>query len=148
MKQKQQARPAGKRRLTASERARRARLSDRLQVWISRTLVRAVTLKAKEIRYERGRDGLTVQFRKGNSVLEVIGPCRRYQDKAIPRLNLMGQQGLPKRFKDETGRFLTVWGDREWNCPVTYTRTRSGERVVVRFTGWKPYTGLKGQGHD
>jgi hypothetical protein len=68
-----------------------------------------------------------------------MGPYQRYQDKAIPRLQKMGEQGLRRRYKGETGRFFTVVDDRELNTPIFYTRTRSGERVVVRFTGSKPY---------
>jgi type II secretory ATPase GspE/PulE/Tfp pilus assembly ATPase PilB-like protein len=119
-------------------------MCDGLQDWIGRTLVRAVTLKAREIQYERGRDGLTVRFRRGEDVLETLGPYKRYQHTAFSRLDRMGRQGLPKRLKGETGRFLTVWDGREWNCPVFHTRTRSGERVVVRFTSSKPDTGPRG----
>ena len=114
---------------------------DGVQNWVEKTLVRAGALKAREIRYERGRDGLTVEFRRGNRVLETAEPEKRYQDAVIPRLEKMGQQGLPRRCRGETGRFLTVLDNREWNTPIFRTRTRTGERMVVRFTSSKPCKG-------
>jgi type II secretory ATPase GspE/PulE/Tfp pilus assembly ATPase PilB-like protein len=126
--------------LTKTERKALAQVSyDNLQQWINKSFIRAVRLKANEIHYERGKDGLTVQFRYRTDVLKAMGPYQRYQDKAIPRLQKMGEQGLRRRYKGETGRFFTVVDDRELNTPIFYTRTRSGERVVVRFTGSKPY---------
>jgi type II secretory ATPase GspE/PulE/Tfp pilus assembly ATPase PilB-like protein len=130
-------RAAGKPQTEAERRLLASR--DGLGQWIGGTLVRALRMKADEIQYERGRNGLTVQFRKGNKVLEAMGPFVRYQDKAIARLIRMGQQGLPRRSKDESGRFLTVVDGREWNTPLFYTETRSGERIVVRFTSSRPY---------
>jgi type II secretory ATPase GspE/PulE/Tfp pilus assembly ATPase PilB-like protein len=140
VKEKEHTRPAGRRPQTETERRLQAS-KDNLGQWIGGTLVRALRMKADEIHYERGRDGLTVQFRKGDKVLDAVGPFRRYQDKAIPRLIRMGQQGLPRRDRKESGRFLTVVDHREWNTPLFYTETRAGERVVVRFTRSRPYTG-------
>jgi len=114
--------------------------TDNLGQWIGKTLVRGLHMKANQICYERSRAGLTVQFRKGEEVLEALGPFKRYQDRAISRLVRMGQQGLPRRSKDETGRFLTVVDGCEWNTPLFYTETSSGERVVIRFTVSKPCT--------
>ena len=131
MKQQNKGR-AGNKKLTKAQRAYVARYGL-LQVWIERTIVRAVTLKADEILYERGKNGLTVEFRRRGNLLEALGPYKRYQDRVIPRLDLMGRQGLPKRCKGETGRFLTAFGGREWNCPLFHTQTKSGERVAVRF---------------
>jgi type II secretory ATPase GspE/PulE/Tfp pilus assembly ATPase PilB-like protein len=140
MKQKKPTRHAGGRPVTNAE-GKIVASYDNLQQWINKSVIRAVRLKANEIHYERGKDGLTVQFRKGAEVLKAMGPYKRYQDKAIPRLQKMGEQGLPRKYKGETGRFFAGVDDREWNTPIFYARTRSGERVVVRFTGSKPYTG-------
>jgi hypothetical protein len=141
MKQNRPIPHAPGRRLTKAERKMLASY-DNLQHWINRTLVHAVRLKAKEIRYERGRDGLVVEFRSGARVLKAMGPYQRYKDRAIPRLGKMGQQHLPRKFKGETGRFFTVVDDREWNTPIFHTKTKSGERMVVRFVSSKPYKPL------
>ena len=126
--------------LTKAERKALAQVSyDNLQHWINQTFIRAVRLKADEIHYERGRDGLTVQLRKGAEVLEAMGPCQRYQDRAIPRLKLMSQMNLSEERSPQTGKFGALVDDREWNTRVVYTGTKSGERIVVRFTGSKPY---------
>ena len=142
MKQKRPTEHASGRPLTKAERKMLASY-DNLQLWINRTLILAVRLKTREIHYLRGKDGLTVQFREGARVIEAQGPYRRYQDRAIPRLQKMGEQGLPKRYKGQTGGFFTVVDNREWNTPVFYSRTKSGERMVVRFISSKPWTGLQ-----
>jgi len=142
MKEKKPTRNAVRRTPGAAELKAMAGI-DKLQQWISWTLVHALHLKAAEIRYERGKDGLTVQFRKGSEVLESMGPGRQFQDEAIPRLVKMGEQCLPRRSRGETGRFLYVSGGREWNTPMFHTRTESGERMVVRFTSSKPWKGLR-----
>ena len=145
MQQEKKVRPRSSRKLTKAERKTLAGY-DNLQYFITRTIARAARLKAREIRYERGKDGLTVQFRKDNDVLETKGPYKRYQDKVIPRLVKMGEQGLPKTYKGETGRFYMLGNEREWNCPVFHSRTRAGERMVVRFTSSKPWKGLQDLG--
>jgi type II secretory ATPase GspE/PulE/Tfp pilus assembly ATPase PilB-like protein len=114
---------------------------DNLQLWINKSFIRAVRLKAREMHYERGKDGLTVQFRKGAEVLKAMGPYKRYQDKAIPRLKLMSKMNLSEERATQTGKFGSLVDDRVWNTQVFYARTRSGERIVVRFTSSKPYTG-------
>jgi len=143
MKQGRPTRPKAGSRPTKAERETLAGYdSHGLQEWTNKTLLQAVRSKANDIRYVRGKDGLTVQFRKGSKVLETKGPFKRYQDKVIPRLVKMGQQGLPKRLKGETGRFRMMIDDRDWNCPVFYRKTKSGERMAVRFTSSKPSKGL------
>ena len=143
MKQQRPPRYANGRLLTKAERKALALVSyDNLQHWINRTTIRAVRLKASEIHYERGKDGLTVQYRKGAEVLKAMGPYKRYQDKAIPRLKLMSRMNLSEERAPQTGKFGALVDDREWNTQAFYARTRSGERIVVRFTSSKPYTGL------
>jgi type II secretory ATPase GspE/PulE/Tfp pilus assembly ATPase PilB-like protein len=112
---------------------------DNLQQWINKSIIRAVRLKANEIHYERGKDGLTVQFRKGAGVLKAMGPYKRYQDKVIPRLKLMSQMNPSEGRAPQTGKFGSLVDDREWSIRVVYTRTKPGERIVVRFTGSKLY---------
>ena len=112
---------------------------DNLQHWINRTILIAFRLKAKEIHYIRAKDGLTVQFRKGTDVLKAMGPYKRYQDRAIPRLEKMGQLRSPKRYKGQTGGFGALVDDCKVNMPIFYSRTKSGERMVVRFTSSRPY---------
>jgi type II secretory ATPase GspE/PulE/Tfp pilus assembly ATPase PilB-like protein len=141
MKQKTPTEHANGRPLTKTERKMLASY-DNLQLWINRSLVLAVRLKAKEIHYIRGRDGLTVEFRKGTQVLAAQGPYKRYQDRAIPRLQKMGEHGPHKRYTGQTGGFGTIVDNRDWNTPIFYSRTKSGERMVVRFTSSKPWTGV------
>ena len=140
MKQKKPTRRAGGRPVTNAE-GKIVASYDNLQQWINKSIIRAVRLKANEIHYERGKDGLTVQFRKGAEVLKTMGPYKRYQDKAIPRVKLMSQMNLSEERAPQTGKFGALVDDREWNTRVFYTRTKSREQIVVRFTGSKPYTG-------
>jgi type II secretory ATPase GspE/PulE/Tfp pilus assembly ATPase PilB-like protein len=142
MKQQRPPRYANGTPLTKAERKALTQVSyDNLQQWINKSFILAVRLKVNEIHYERGKDGLTVQFRKGAAVLKATGPQKRYQDKAIPRLKLMSQMNLSEECAPQTGKFGALVDDREWNTQVLYARTRSGERIVVRFTGSKPFTG-------
>lgn len=110
---------------------------DLLQ-WINKPIIRAVRMKADELHFERGKDGLTVQFRKGAEVLKTMGPYKRYQDKVIPQLVKMGDRGLPKKFQGQTGGFGASVDDRVWDMPLFHTRTKTGERMVVRFASSKP----------
>ena len=110
---------------------------DLLQ-WIHKSILDAVRLKASEARYERGKDGLTVEFRKGAEVLKTMGPYKRYQDKVIPQLVKMGDRGLPKKFQGQTGGFGASVDDRVWDMPLFHTVTKTGERMVVRFASSKP----------
>ena len=110
---------------------------DLLQ-WVHKSILNAVRMKASEARYERGKDGLTVEFRRGADVLKTMGPYRRYQDKVIPQLVKMGERGRPKKYKGQTGGFGAGIDDRIWEIPLYYTRTKSGERMVVRFASSKP----------
>ena len=114
-------------------------LYDSLQHWLNRTIILAFRLKAKEIHYVRAKDGLTVEFRKGADVLKTMGPYKRYQDKVIPRLEKMGQWRSTKRYKGQTGGFGALVDDREVSMPIFHSRTKSGERMVVRFTSSRPY---------
>ncbi|MBM3314737.1 hypothetical protein FJY71_02685 [candidate division WOR-3 bacterium] len=114
-------------------------LCDNLTHWVNRTFIAAFRMKAEEIHYIRARDGLTVQFRRGEDVLKAIGPYRRYQDKVIPRLEKMGQSRASRRCKGQTGGFGAVIDDRVVKMPVFHSRTKSGERMVVRFAGSRPY---------
>ncbi len=107
--------------------------------WVNRSILRAVRMKASEMHYERGKDGLTVEFRKGAEVLKTMGPYKRYQDKVIPLLVKMGARGLPKKYKGQTGGYRAGVDDRVWDMPLFHTRTKSGERLVVRFAGSKPW---------
>jgi type II secretory ATPase GspE/PulE/Tfp pilus assembly ATPase PilB-like protein len=107
--------------------------------WVNKSILRAVRLKASEARYERGKDGLTVEFRRGAEVLKTMGPYQRYQDKVIPQLQKMGEKGLPKKCKGQTGGFTVGVDDRVWSMPIFHTVTESGERVVVRFASSKPW---------
>jgi len=117
-----------------------------LQEWINMSILRAVRMKADELHFERGKDGLTVQFRKGAEVLKPMGPYKRYQDEAykryqdevIPQLVKMGARGLPKKYTGQTGGFGVAVDDRVWDMPLVHTRTKSGERMVLRFAGSKP----------
>ena len=102
------------------------------------SILRAVRMKADELHFERGKDGLTVQFRKGAEVLKPMGPYKRYQDEVIPQLVKMGARGLPKKYTGQTGGFRAAVDDRVWDMPLFHTRTKSGERMVVRFAGSKP----------
>jgi len=111
---------------------------DLLQ-WINKSILRAVRLGASEARYERGKDGLTVEFRRGAEVLKTMGPYKRYQDKVIPHLQKTGEQGLPKKYKGQTGGFTVGVDDRVWSMPIFHTVTESGERMVVRFASSKPW---------
>ena len=140
MKQKKPTRHAGGRPLTNAE-GKIVASYDNLQQWIGKSFIRAIRLKANEIHYERGKDGLTVQFREGTEVLKAMGPYKRYQDKAIPRLKLMSQMNPSEERAPQTGKLGALVDDREWNIRVFYARTRSGERVVVRFTGSRLFTG-------
>lgn len=108
--------------------------SDELQQWVNKTLIKAVRLKAEEIHYERGEDGLTVQFRRGTEVLEALGPDTRFQDEAIPRLILMGQGWARESDKPGEGRFGAIVDDHEWDCPFTYTKTGTGGHLKIRLT--------------
>jgi len=110
---------------------------DLLQ-WINKSILRAVRLGASEARYERGKDGLTVEFRRGAEVLKTMGPYRNYQDKVIPQLVKMGERGRPKKYEGQTGGFGAGIDDRIWEIPLYYTRTKSGERMVLRFASSKP----------
>jgi len=110
---------------------------DLLQ-WINKSIIRAVRMKADELHFERGKDGLTVEFRKGAEVLKTMGPYKRYQDKVIPQLVKMGERGRPKKYKGQTGGFGAGIDDRIWEIPLYYTRTKSGERMVLRFASSKP----------
>jgi len=114
-------------------------LFDNLMHWTNLTILRGFRLKAKEIHYIRDKDGLTVQFRKGADVLKTMGPYKRYQDKVIPRLQKMGERGRPLRYKGQTGGFGALVDEREVNMPLFHSRTKSGERMVVRFTSSRPY---------
>jgi type II secretory ATPase GspE/PulE/Tfp pilus assembly ATPase PilB-like protein len=107
--------------------------------WTNRSILRAVRLKASEAHYERGKDGLTVQFRRGEEVLKTLGPYKRYQDKVIPQLVKRGERGLPRKYKGQTGGFRVGADDRVWDMPLFHTRTKSGERMVVRFASSKPW---------
>lgn len=106
--------------------------------WINKSILRAVRMNASEARYERGKDGLTVEFRKGAEVLKTMGPYRRYQDKVIPQLVKRGERGRPRKYKGQTGGFGASIDDRIWEIPLYYTRTKSGERMVLRFASSKP----------
>jgi type II secretory ATPase GspE/PulE/Tfp pilus assembly ATPase PilB-like protein len=110
---------------------------DRLQ-WINKRIIRAVRMKADELHFERGRDGLTVEFHKGAEVLKTMGPYKRYQDKVIPQLVKWGDRGLPKKFPGQTGGYGASVDDRVWDIPLFHTRTKTGERMVVRFASSKP----------
>jgi len=110
---------------------------DLLQ-WINKSIIRAVRMKADELHFERGKDGLTVEFRKGAEVLKTMGPYRRYQDKVIPQLVKRGDRGLPKKFEGQTGGFGASVDDRVWDMPLFHTRTKTGERMVIRFASSKP----------
>jgi len=110
---------------------------DLLQ-WVNRSIIRAIRLKASETHYERGKDGLTVRFLRGAKALKSMGPYRRYQDKVIPQLVKMGERGRPKKYKGQTGGFGAGIDDRIWEIPLYYTRTKSGERMVLRFASSKP----------
>jgi len=110
-----------------------------LQEWVNTPIIRAVRMKADELHFERGKDGLTVQFRKGAEVLKTMGPYKRYQDKVIPLLVKMGARGLPKKYKGQTGGYRAGVDDRVWDMPLFHTRTKSGERMVVRFASSKPW---------
>ncbi len=114
-------------------------LFDNLMHWINRIIIRGFRMKAKEIHYIRAKDGLTVEFRKGADVLKTMGPYKRYQDKVIPRLEKMGQWRSTKRYKGQTGGFGALVDDREVSMPIFHSRTKSGERMVVRFVSSKPY---------
>jgi type II secretory ATPase GspE/PulE/Tfp pilus assembly ATPase PilB-like protein len=110
---------------------------DLLQ-WVHKSILRAVRMKADELHFERAKDGLTVEFRKGAEVLKAMGPYKRYQDKVIPQLVKMGDRDLPKKYKGQTGRFGASVDDRVWDMPLFHTRTKTGERMVVRFASSKP----------
>jgi type II secretory ATPase GspE/PulE/Tfp pilus assembly ATPase PilB-like protein len=110
---------------------------DLLQ-WINTSILRAVRLKASEAHYERGKDGLTVEFRRGAEVLKAMGPYKRFQDEVIPALVKMGARGLPRKYKGQTGGFGASVDDRVWDMPLFHTRTKSGERMVIRFASSKP----------
>jgi type II secretory ATPase GspE/PulE/Tfp pilus assembly ATPase PilB-like protein len=112
---------------------------DNLQHWVNRTILAAFRLKAKEIHYIRAKDGLTVQFRRGADVLKAMGPYKRYQDRLIPRLEKMGQRHQSKRYKGQTGGFGALVDNYEVRMPIFYSRTKSGERMVVRLASSKPY---------
>jgi type II secretory ATPase GspE/PulE/Tfp pilus assembly ATPase PilB-like protein len=110
------------------------------QEWVSKSLLSAVRMKADELHFERGRDGLTVEFRKGAEVLKSMGPYKRFQDEVIPQLVRMGDRGKPKKFPGQTGGFSAGVDDRVWDIPLFHTRTKTGERMVVRFASSKPWT--------
>jgi type II secretory ATPase GspE/PulE/Tfp pilus assembly ATPase PilB-like protein len=110
---------------------------DLLQ-WVHKSILNAVRMKASEARYERGKDGLTVEFRKGAEVLKTMGPYKRYQDEVIPQLVKMGDRGLPKKFQGQTGGYGAGVDDRVWDIPLFHSRTKTGERMVVRFASSKP----------
>jgi type II secretory ATPase GspE/PulE/Tfp pilus assembly ATPase PilB-like protein len=109
-----------------------------LEQWIGTSIIRGARMKADEVHYERGRDGLTVQYRRGTEVLKTMGPYKRYQDNVIPQLVKKGERGLPGKHKGQTGGFRVALDDRVWNMPVFHTRTKSGERMVVRFASSTP----------
>lgn len=137
MKQKKPARQPGGMPPARAEGKSASTDFDLLQ-WVNKSIIRAVRLKADELHFERGRDGLTVQFRRGAEVLKTMGPYRRYQDKVIPQLVKMGERGLPEKYKGQTGGFGASIDDRIWEIALYYTRTKSGERMVLRFASSKP----------
>jgi hypothetical protein len=110
----------------------------KLRDWVNRSILRAVRMKADELHFERGRDGLTVEFRKGAEVLKTMGPYKRYQDEVIPHLVKMGARGLPRKYKGQTGGFGVAVDDRVWSMPVFHAVTKSGEHMVVRLASSKP----------
>jgi type II secretory ATPase GspE/PulE/Tfp pilus assembly ATPase PilB-like protein len=106
--------------------------------WTNKSIIRAVRMKADELHFERSKDGLTVEIRKGAEVLKTMGPYQRYQDKVIPQLVKMGEKGLPGKYRGQTGGYRAGIDDRIWEIPLYYTRTKSGERMVLRFASSKP----------
>jgi hypothetical protein len=112
--------------------------SFNLLEWVNRSILRAIRMNASEAHYERDKDGLTVEFRRGAEVLKTMGPYQRYQDKVIPQLQKRGERGLPRKQKGQTGGFRVAADDRVWDVPLFHTRTKSGERMVVRFASSKP----------
>ena len=116
---------------------------DNLQFWLNDTIIEGVRLKAKEAHFRRGKDGLTVKFLKGDRVLATYGPYKRYKDRAIPRLKEMAKIGPEKEGNRLTGKFGAIVDSDAWACRVTWTKTRSGENLVLRFTGSKPWKGFK-----
>ena len=135
-------RPGDKKKLSGVQRKILATY-DNLQFWVNDALIQGVRLKAKEVHYERGRDGLTIRFRKGAEVLGTCGTYQRYKDRAIPRLREMAKIEPAGKAKTRTGKFQTIVDDHLWNCRVTWTRTRPGEKLAIRYTSSKPWKGFE-----
>jgi len=115
-----------------------APINFNLLQWVNRSILRAVRMNAGEAHYERGSDGLTVEYRSGAEVLKTMGPYQRFQDKVIPLLVKRGERGRPGKYKGQTGEFGAAIDDREWSIPLFHTRTKTGERMVLRFASSKP----------
>ena len=137
MKQKKPTRhPGGK--PPAKAEGKSASADFGLLQWVNRSILRAVRMGAGEALYERGKDGLTIEYRKGAEVLKTMGPYQRYRDEAIPLLVKMGERGRPRKYKGQTGGFGAAIDDRMWEIPLFHTSTKTGERMVLRFGGSKP----------
>jgi len=114
------------------------------------TLYRALAFKATEVRYEPGKDGLTVQYMRGPRVLKTDefplpsghGVCTSpmIADKMIPYLRKLAKMGPAEKDGRLVGDYKAAHENAVWDFRVTSTATRSGERLVLR-----PYRAEPGQ---
>jgi hypothetical protein len=102
------------------------------------TLLRAVAFKATEVRYECGKNGLTVKYLRGPRVLETIGLPEPLAGKMIPHLRKLAKMGPAEKDGRLVGDYKAADENAVWDFRVTSTATRSGERLVLRPSRTEP----------
>ncbi len=101
----------------------------------NRILLDAIRLEASDVHLEPTPEGMSVRFRIGGVLKEIISIPRRMQHHVTARYKILATMDIADRRKPQDGRFQIRLNGRKLDVRCSSIPVSAGEKVVLRILG-------------